>query len=159
MAPAPRVLHSAEVPLIYQHIAAAPGNERVLDLPFGIRDGTSSYGNFSARSQFFQTIHQKPLAGGYLSRVSQKRVADARRDPLVNALMTLSEGGELDPAVDAELTPLGPAFASRARVGFVVIDRQQASPALRDFAIRAFGLQLVEADGTFELYRPASIAQ
>lgn len=157
--PVPRVLHSAEVPSIYRRIAVAPGNDRVLDLPFGLRDGTSSYGNFSARSQFFQTIHQKPLAGGYLSRISQKRVAAARRDPMVNALMILSEGGELDPALDAKLTPLGPSFASSARIGFVVIDRQQASAALRDFAIRTFRLQPVEADGTFELYRPASMAQ
>ena len=157
--PVPRVLYSAEVPAIYHHVAEAPGNERVLELPFGIRDGTASHGNFTARSQFFQTMHQKPLAGGYLSRISQKRIADARRDPMVNALMTLSEGGILDPALDAELARLGPSLASRARIGFVVIDRNRASAALRDFAIRAFGLQQVETDGTFELYRPAALAQ
>ena len=157
--PVPRVLYSAEVPTIYQHVAEAPGNERVLELPFGMRDGTSSYGDFSARSQFFQTVHQKPLAGGYLSRISHKRVANARRDPMVNALMTLSEGGTLDPALSSELTRLGPAFASRARIGFVVIDRHRASWALRDFAIRALRLQPVETDGTFELYLPASGAR
>ncbi len=157
--PVPRVLYSAEVPAIYHHVAAAPGDERVLELPFGMRDGTSSYGNFTARSQFFQTVHEKPLAGGYLSRITKQRVADARRDPMVSALMTLSEGGTLDPALDAELARLGPSLVSRARIGFVVIDRDRASGALRDFAIRALGLRHVETDGIFELYRPGARPQ
>ena len=154
--PVPRVLYSADVPAIYQRVAAAPGNDRVLDLPFGMRDGTSSYGDFSARSQYFQTMHQKPLAGGYLSRISARKVAEARRIPMVAGLMTLSEGRRLAPGVDSQLVAIGPAFASQARIGFVVIDRERASTALRDFAIRAFRLELIEADGLFELYRPAS---
>ena len=151
--PVPRVLYSAEVPAIYQHVADAPADVRVLELPFGVRDGTSSYGDFSARSQFFQTMHQKPLAGGYLSRISRRRIADARRDPMVAALMTLSEDGRIDPADQDQLTLQGPALAARAHIGFVVIDRDRASLALRNFAIRAMRLQLVDADGMFELYR------
>jgi len=151
--PVPRVLYSAEVPAIYQHVADAPADVRVLELPFGMRDGTSSYGDFSARSQFFQTMHQKPLAGGYLSRISRRRIADARRDPMVAALMTLSEDGRIDPADQDQLTLQGPALAARAHIGFVVIDRDRASLALRNFAIRAMRLQLVDADGMFELYR------
>jgi hypothetical protein len=152
--PVPRVLYSAEVPAIYQRVAAAPGDVRVLELPFGMRDGTASYGDFSARSQFFQTMHQKPLAGGYLSRISRRRVADARHDPMVTALMTLSEGRMIDPSLERSLLQQGPSFAARARIGFVVIDRNRASTALRTFAIRVLRLELVESDGTFELYRP-----
>ena len=156
--PVPRVLYSAEVPAIYQRVADAPGDVRVLDLPFGLRDGTSSYGDFSARSQFFQTMHQKPLAGGYLSRISRRRVADARRDPMVAALMTLSEGRPLAPGLEDQLTPGGPSFAARGRIGFVVIDRDRASWALRHFAIRTMRLELVDADETFDLYEPAPSA-
>jgi hypothetical protein len=152
--PVPRVLYSAEVPAVYRRVAAAPGNARVLDLPFGLRDGTSSYGDFSARSQYFQTMHQKPLAGGYLSRIASRRVAAARRDPMVAALITLSEGHPLDPRLEGALVEQGPSFASRARVGFVVIDRTRASAALRTFAVRALRLELLERDGAFELYRP-----
>jgi hypothetical protein len=152
--PVPRVLYSAEVPAIYQRVAAAPEDARVLELPYGMRDGTASYGDFSARSQFFQTMHQKPLAGGYLSRISRRRVADARHDPMVTALMTLSEGRMIDPALETALLRQGPSFAARARIGFVVIDRNRAPAALRAFAIRALRLELLESDGSFELYRP-----
>ena len=152
--PVPRTLYSAEIPHIYQQLAAAPGDMRVLELPFGMRDGTSSYGNFTARSQYYQTMHEKPLAGGYLSRISKRRLADARRDEMVSALLTLSEGRPIDAGREAVLIAQGPAFAQRARVGFVVIDCDRAPAALRDFTIRALRLKLLETDGAFELYRP-----
>jgi hypothetical protein len=152
--PVPRMLHSAKVPAVYQHVAAASARVRVLELPFGMRDGTSSYGDFSARSQFFQTMHEKPLAGGYLSRISGKRVADARRDPMVAALMTLSEGRPLDPGTEPALLEYGPSFATSSRIGFVVVDRARASAALRAFAVRALRLELIDRDEEFEVYRP-----
>jgi hypothetical protein len=154
--PAPRRLYSAAIPSVYRHVAAAPVDVRVLELPWGIRDGTMSVGNFTARSQFFQTAHGKKLIGGYLSRVSKRRVRDARRDPMMDALIRLSEGHELDPSRWATLVEAGPAFAERTRVGFVMIDQARASDTIRAFALKAFNLRFVEADGVFELYRPAA---
>ena len=74
-------------PAVYRHVAAAPEDVRVLELPWGIRDGAVSVGNFTARSQFFQTAHGKKLIGGYLSRVSKRRIRDTRRDPMMDALI------------------------------------------------------------------------
>ena len=48
---------------------------RVLNLPFGFRDGEWSQGDFSAATQFFQTVHEKPLIGGYLSRISPREIS------------------------------------------------------------------------------------
>jgi hypothetical protein len=151
--PLPRVLYSAEVPRVYQRVKAAPDDTRVLELPFGVRDGTSSVGNFTARSQFFQTYHHKMLLGGYLSRVSRRRIAEIRRYEMLDALITLSEGKPLEPRRAARLIAAGRSFAERSRLNFVVIDGDRASPALREFAARAFQLEHVETDGPFELYR------
>lgn len=154
--PAPRPLYSAAIPDFYRHVVApAPADARVLELPFGVRDGTKSAGNFSARTQFFQTAHGKRLIGGYLSRVSLRRVSEIRSDGMLDALIWLSEGRTLDPSRQRALIEAGPEFARRATVGFVVIDRERTPEALRDFAVRAFRLQLVEVDGIFELYRPS----
>jgi hypothetical protein len=153
--PAPRPLYSATIPTVYRHVAAAPDDTRILELPWGIRDGTMSVGNFTARSQFFQTAHGKRLIGGYLSRVSKRRIRDARLDPMMDALIWLGEGRELDPSRWTALTEAGPAFVERAKIAFVVIDCERTSLANREFAIRAFRLQFVEADRQFELYRPA----
>ena len=46
--PVPRTLYSAEIPAIYRTIARDPRPVRVLQLPFGIRDGLSSIGDFGA---------------------------------------------------------------------------------------------------------------
>jgi hypothetical protein len=153
--PAPRPLYSAAVPRIYRHVAAAPADVRVLELPFGVRDGTSSAGNFTARSQFFQTAHGKRLIGGYLSRVSKRRVSETRSDGMLDGLIFLSEGQALDPSRTQTLIEQGPGFIERANIGFVVIDRSRAPAALGEFSRRAFRLELVEIDGMFELYRPA----
>ncbi len=152
--PVPRPLYSAAIPRIYRHVAAAPGDVRLLELPFGIRDGTSSVGNATARTQYFQTFHAKPIQGGYLSRVSGRRMTEARRDVVLDALIVLSEGRALDPAREVALMAEGPAYVARARLGFVVIDRSRASNTLRELAVRAFRLQHVESDGPFELYQP-----
>jgi hypothetical protein len=153
--PAPRPLYSASIPRVYQYIAEAPGDVRVLELPSGVRDGTRSVGNFTARTQFFQTVHGKRLIGGYLSRVSPRRVADVRRDPMVDALMWLSEGRSIDASRQRSLVEAGPSFIRRGNVGFVVIDTSRTPDALREFAIQAFALQLVDRDDVFELYAPA----
>jgi hypothetical protein len=152
--PAPRPLYSAAVPAIYHRIAPAPEDVRVLELPFGIRDGTSSVGDFTARSQFYQTVHGKRLIGGYLSRVSRRRISDVRRDPMLDAMIWLSEGHELDASRWRSLIDSGPIFAQRANLGFVVIDRRRTTRELREFAVRAFELQLIDTDGDFELHLP-----
>ena len=156
--PAPRPLYSASVPAFYARVAQDPRDVTLMELPVGVRDGTSSVGNFTARSQFFQTVHGKPLVGGYLSRVSRKRIAETRHDVLLDALITLSEGGTLDAAREAALVERGPEFIRRGRIGYVVIDNDRTPPALREFAVRALRLQHVAAEDSYDLFVPVSTA-
>jgi hypothetical protein len=73
---------------------------------------------------------------------------------MLDALIWLSEGRELDTSRWRSLIETGPAFAERAKLGFVVIDRRRTTRAMREFATRAFELQLIETDGDFELHVP-----
>jgi hypothetical protein len=153
--PAPRQIYAAPVPAFYRRVAEDPRRDvRVLELPFGIRDGTTSVGNFTARSQFYQTVHQKPLVGGYLSRVSRRRMRDLERMPVLGALSTLSSGRELPPEALQRLLDLGPRFLHRANIGYVVIDHRRASPDLAHLAIQAFCLERIAREGDLALYRP-----
>ena len=93
----------------------------MLELPFGVRDGISSEGDFSARYQFHQTVHGKQLMGGYLSRVSSRRVREVKETPMLSAFLALSEGRPL-PAADRQALELAaPAFVDTTRLGWVVI--------------------------------------
>ncbi|MGE3473910.1 MAG: glycosyltransferase 87 family protein [Vicinamibacterales bacterium] len=152
--PVPRTLYSAAVPSVYAIIRDDPRQVRVLELPFGARDGVTSIGDFSARSQFHQTVHGKPLVGGYLSRVSARRFRELAATPTLGSLIALSEGKALTEAQSAALAERGSGFVGRTSLGWVVIHRARASAALVEAATRTFDLELVAADGETELYRP-----
>ncbi|HQZ38671.1 MAG TPA: hypothetical protein PLH72_06490 [Vicinamibacterales bacterium] len=153
--PLPRTLYSGEYSPLSDIMAADPRPVRVLNLPVGVRDGTSSAGNFSARNQFEQTRHGKALLGGYLSRISARRLAFMTREyPSLGALITLSEGRDLSTDQLRQLVDSGPEFVARSSLGYVVIDGEQASPQLAALAIEAFHLKRVAKAGAVSLYRP-----
>jgi hypothetical protein len=155
LVPAPRTLYSAGIPALYQIIASDPRPRvRVLELPVGLRDGTSSIGNFSARTQYFQTAHGKAIIGGYLSRVSPRRRLSASRTPVLSALFTLSEGRALSAEQELASRAGADEFVRRTHLGYVVIDESLASPGLIDFAIDLLGLRLVSREGPIALYVP-----
>jgi hypothetical protein len=152
--PSPRPLYSAEIPALYRHVAAAPAGTSILEIPFGVRDGTLSVGNFTARTLYFQTAHGRTLTGGYVSRLAQRRVSEVRGNPVLNALATLSENLPLSADAEEALIEGAPAFLGRNRVRFVIIDRRRASAELQALATRAFDLELVETNAELTLYRP-----
>ena len=78
----PRQLHAGTIPAVFHRIAADPRTDvRVLSLPIGVRDGTSSLGNFNPLTQYQQTVHGKRLVGGYLSRVTREQKQSLLRYP------------------------------------------------------------------------------
>lgn len=153
--PAPRTLYSAEISPIYDRIAADQRPVRVLVLPFGVRDGTWETGNFRPRSLFNQTRHGKDLIGGYLSRVSQRRVERMRAQyPTLGALMKLSEKRPLDADVADTLAEQKDRLIDMANVGYVVIDARFIPPERAQLVIDAFHLREVQRDQHLTLYVP-----
>jgi hypothetical protein len=152
--PVPRTLYSAEIPAVYRMIAADPRPTRVLGLPFGVRDGLSSLGNFNPSSLFFQTAHGKQLVGGYLSRVPPSTKEFYCRIPTLNALMALSEGRPQTPQELEAARRSARSFIRRAHVGYVVMDRAQLTPGLREFAVEALGLIKIADEDGLELWVP-----
>lgn len=151
--PAPRTLHSAAIPEVYRIVAADPRPIRVLSLPFGLRDGINSRGNYSSSSQFYQTFHQKRLVGGYISRLPGGSIEAYRTNSLFRVLLRLSEGTPVDPELYARALERAERTLDRLQIGYVVIDPNRCAPELIAFAQRAFPMTLVaKADG-LELYR------
>jgi hypothetical protein len=150
--PAPRTLHSAELPAAYQKIAADPRPIRVLSLPFGLRDGLGSRGNYSSTSQFYQTFHRKRLVGGYVSRLPAGSIDRYRGNSTLKVLLRMSEGTPVESELLERAYRQAPRTLDRLQIGYVVIDRTRTAAELRDFAQRAFALTPVMTDGTFELY-------
>ena len=155
--PAPRTLYSAEISPIYDRIAADPRPVRVLVLPFGVRDGVWETGNFRPQSQYDQIRHGKAMIGGYLSRISQRRVQLMREEyPTLDALIKLSEKTPLDPSVQSVLDARGTYLVTQANVGYVVIDERFIPPDRARMVIDAFRLRAVERHAHLTLYVPVA---
>lgn len=155
--PAPRTLYSAEISPIYDRIAEDMRPVRVLVLPVGVRDGTWETGNFRPRALFNQTRHGKAMIGGYLSRISPRRVERMRHDyPSLDALIKLSEKGPIGPDVIATLHDRGDRLIQQANVGYVVIDARFIPPDRAQLVIDALRLREVQRDQYLTLYVPAS---
>ncbi|HYE87268.1 MAG TPA: hypothetical protein VEA16_12995 [Vicinamibacterales bacterium] len=153
--PAPRTLYSAAISPIYDRIAQDPRPVRVLSLPFGVRDGTWETGNFRPRSLFNQTRHGKALIGGYLSRISPRRVERMREQyPTLTALIKLSERTPLDPEVAQSLRERGDDLMSKGNVGYVVIDSRFIPPDRAELVIDSFKLRQLQQDGHLTLFVP-----
>jgi len=153
--PAPRTLYSAEISVLYDRIAADPRPVRVLILPFGVRDGVWETGNFRPRTQYNQTRHGKSLIGGYLSRISRKRVERMRNDyPTLDALIKLSERTPLDPLVATVLHDRGDALVQQGNLGYVVIDERYIARDRAALVIESFKLREVARDRHLVLYEP-----
>jgi hypothetical protein len=153
MLPAPRPVHAVEVPSFYRMIAADPRPLRVLNLPFGLRDGLSSHGNFNAAYQFYQTFHEKPLLGGYLSRLQRRDVEYYRRRSVTRVLIELSEGRDVPPQRVAAAIARAWAIENELKVGWVVVNTERVSSDLLAFAREAFRMEFMTAEGEFHLYR------
>jgi len=155
--PAPRTLYSAEISPIYDRIAEDTRPVRLLVLPVGVRDGTWETGNFRPRALFNQTRHGKALIGGYLSRISPRRVERMRHDyPSLDALIKLSEKAPIGPDVIATLHDRGDRLIQQANVGYVVIDARFIPPDRAQLVIDALRLREVQRDQYLTLYVPAS---
>jgi hypothetical protein len=153
-----RPIHSADVPEVYSTIAAdRDERQHVLVLPAGVRDGTSSLGDFNASVAYFQTAHGHPLIGGYLSRVSDWRRTENMRMPMLRALYAYSAGApSIDPDLRTRAIAARDRFLARGCIGYVVIDRRRASDALRTFAMDALKLSLIHSDDRFDLLTPVN---
>jgi len=144
---------SAAVPELHRIIRDDPEPVRVLNLPFGLKDGLSERGSYSARYQYFQTVHEKRLIGGYLSRLPDDAIPRYRRHPVVRVLLRLSEGRALEPGMEEKALAAAPEFVHRMQVGYVVLDTGMCSPALVAFVKKAFPMSRLTVEGPLELYR------
>lgn len=157
LSPVPRHLYSGQVAAAYHRIAADPRTDvRVLSLPFGVRDGTSSIGNFNPLTQYQQTVHAKRLVGGYLSRVTTEQKRSLMRFPVLDAMMTLSQPSSPG-LTDVQRRR---AYASRdrflvtSRLAWVVIEDRATSPELRAFAEDLLRLEKIASEDGYTLYVP-----
>jgi hypothetical protein len=104
-------------------------------------------------SQYLQTVHRKPLAGGYLSRLPPGEVKRYQRLPLMSVLLELSEGHSVDPRRLDDAVARARARRKDLNIGWIVVDSSRTSPELLTLCNRVFDLQWIATDGEWAIYR------
>jgi hypothetical protein len=116
-------------PDVYRRLAEVPGDPAILRLPLG----WGWEGVFDVDDLYYQTIHGKPLVGGYVSRETPETMRALRTQPVIAALVELQEHPEALARVDLErLRAQARALVEQWRIGFVIV----AIPAARDASRR-----------------------
>jgi hypothetical protein len=153
LTPVPRELYSAAIPPAYRMLGEGTNESgRLLELPTGVRDGTSSLGDFSAATLYYQTAHRRPVIGGYLSRVSEWRRRRYDHLPMLRVLFALSEDQTISSAWREQALQSRDAFLRESCIDFVIVDKTRAPVGLESFAVEALRLEQVHADEHHAVY-------
>lgn len=117
----------------------------VLELPVGLRDGFGERGAFDHRALVHQFAHGRPLAGGFVARLSPGILASYEQDPALARLLAFSQDDVAPLPSAAELSDKG--FA------YLVVNRDLVSQArLPEATLAAAGYRRLASDGFRELY-------
>ena len=151
-APAPYPLTRIEVADLYSMIPPA-GEGSVCELPTGIRDGLTMSGRFDEQVLINQTVHGRPIVGGFAARVPPSIRERYAVMPVVRSLIDLSGGGTVN-VEDSRLTPGETEAALRAAgIEFVVLNRTASPARLTAYVEEKLPLTLVGKEEDRELYR------
>jgi hypothetical protein len=124
----------ASAPRIYEQIARTPGEFTVLEIPVGRTSGlTKGVGAFPPSFLFYQTVHEKKLVGGYLSRAPEAKMLALASRPFLRRILELQ--GEYfpssAPADQPARTPLEDLAALQIR--YVIIHPPFDHSPIRDY--------------------------
>jgi hypothetical protein len=143
----PFPMTTLERPALYERLAALPAGA-VLDVPTGIRDGFGPEGVFDASILYFQSIHEHPIATGYVGRMPPAVRARFHDSPVMRTLFQLSRGEETAPSLSPEAARQE--LADSWRVRYLVVQRS-AHNAVRTF-VSAMGLPMIDGDDMRAVY-------
>ena len=140
-------------PPIYEMLRDRPEPGAVCELPLGIRDGFGGRGMFDDRVLFYQTIHQRPIAGGFIARLSPAVAAMYENDPLLAALLSLSDTRTaITPTRSLPNRQRAADSLVRNGITFIVLNRRTAPVGLVTYVERVLPLTLLSQDDGRVLY-------
>jgi hypothetical protein len=146
--PARPPLAAPDMPLQYAALKSRDTPGAVCELPLGLRDGFGETGSFDSSVLLHQTMHERPIVGGFLARLPPAVARAYQAMPVIGTLLRLSAGTRLSDERQA-LSPGAAASAlAAAGVGFVILDTRRASPDLIQFVRSGIALSRIgEEDG------------
>ena len=138
-------------PATIERLAAERISGAVLEVPFGVRDGFGEVGSLDPQSMWFQTIHQRPIAGGFVARLPRDTPDRYRQLPVLGSLLRLSTGETLTNA-EVDSDRLVADQVSAQGFGYVLVNRARATAALEEYVDRVLPSRPIAEDADYALY-------
>ena len=146
----PLPLSDMRVPPVYQDIAKMPGDWTLLDVPVAWRNGfrvTGTLDPIIMFEQYYQTVHGKRVLAGNISRNPPLKFQYFTEAPVLNTLIALETGHQVDPAVIEQDRSLAPAVLRFFNVQAIVVHPAQAGPDAVSYIQTVLPVQLFDAQG------------
>jgi hypothetical protein len=124
----PLPLSDLRVPEVYRTIAAEPGDLAVLEVPLAWRNGFRITGTLHPAfmyAQFYQTAHHKRILGGNTSRNPEFKFQYFTEAPVINSLIALETGHEIDEVTLRKDQALAPEVLRFLGVRYIVVHTLQ----------------------------------
>lgn len=153
----PIPLADLRVPAIFQTIHDDPGDFAVLELPLGWRGSISLQGKQDDKAQFYQTVHHKRLLGGITSRTPHFKFQYFLELPVINSLIALETGREIDDTRRAQDRAAAPEVLRFFDIHYVDVNRTLTDPAVWQYALDVFPMTEVYRDDERVVYRVAPL--
>ena len=149
--PAAPQFYRPDHPAVYDALAQQDGPGTVCELPMGLRDGFGETGRLDMRTLYYQTIHGRPMTGGFVARLDPRLLRAYEREPVLGVLLRLSGGA---PLAAQQLPPPQAAAAALTAQGirFVMLNRRTAPPDLVRYVESGLPLRALARDGERTLY-------
>lgn len=149
--PVPFPIQAVDRPAVYTMLRSLPPGG-VLEIPLGVRDGFGADGRIDPRTLFYQSIHERPMVGGYISRVPQSIKDAYRASPVLGPLLRLSGGLAPLAAPGPDTGRLAGEFLRQQGVRYMVVDIGIATPEVCAY-VEAMPVRVIARDGTRLLYQ------
>lgn len=151
----PMQLTDLRAPEIFNTIRNDPGDYTVLDLPLGWRNSARIQGDIDYRAHFWQSVHQKRLLDGNTSRNPQYKFQYFLQAPIINSIIALENGREVDEARRAQDRAMSAEVLRFFDIRYINVFRAKTKPQVLDYVLGIFPATEVYRDDERTVYRVA----
>jgi len=141
----PLPLSDMRIPEVYKTIASDPEPGTVLEIPLAWRNSfriTGTMHPIIMFSQYYQTLHHRPILGGNTSRNPEFKFQYFTEAPIINTIVALENGHTIWREILEEDKKLAPYFLQFFNIRYIVIHPHHVPKALLDYLAYIFGLEI-----------------
>jgi hypothetical protein len=150
----PISVNRVDISPVYHKIADDEKAGTILEVPFFVRDGFGYAGIPAPVMQLYQTVHEKKLFSGYVSRLkSEKMFANYMNLPLLRSILLMEMGLPLDEKYMEEERHLSKGMLNLFEMDYVIVHKGYDTAKINEFLKDVLPLREMHNDEELVVYK------